>query len=101
CLAARPRLLWTTRGPAHATPQALALTLTVVPIAVGLNLVFGVAVAWAVARFRFPGRSVLVTIIDLPFSVSPVVAGLVFVLLFGPLRGSFVPWLPAPGITRL
>jgi sulfate transport system permease protein len=74
------------------TRAAIALTLTVAPIAVVLNLVFGVAAAWAIARFRFPGRALLVTLIDLPFSVSPVVAGLVFVLLFG-LQGYFGPWL--------
>jgi sulfate transport system permease protein len=74
------------------TRAAILLTLTVAPIAVGLNLVFGVAAAWAIARFRFPGRTLLVTLIDLPFSVSPVVAGLVFVLLFG-LQGYFGPWL--------
>jgi sulfate transport system permease protein len=74
------------------TRAAILLTLTVAPIAVVLNLVFGVAAAWAIARFRFPGRTLLVTLIDLPFSVSPVVAGLVFVLLFG-LQGYFGPWL--------
>ena len=63
----------------------------------GLNLVFGVAAAWAIARFRFPGRTLLITLIDLPFSVSPVVAGLVFVLLFG-LQGYFGPWLRDHGI---
>jgi sulfate transport system permease protein len=65
------------------TRHAIFLTLTVAPVAVALNLVFGVAAAWTIARFRFPGRAVLTTLIDLPFSVSPVVAGLVFVLLFG------------------
>jgi sulfate transport system permease protein len=74
------------------TRSAIALTLTVAPIAVVLNVVFGVAAAWAIARFRFPGRTLLVTLIDLPFSVSPVVAGLVFVLLFG-LQGYFGGWL--------
>src|SRR5438874_1600364 len=74
------------------TRAAILLTLTVAPIAVVLNVVFGVAAAWAIARFRFPGRTLLVTLIDLPFSVSPVVAGLVFVLLFG-LQGYFGPWL--------
>jgi sulfate transport system permease protein len=79
------------------TRAAILLTLTVAPIAVALNLVFGVAAAWAVARFRFPGRTLLVTLIDLPFSVSPVVAGLVFVLLFG-LQGYFGPWLRDHGL---
>jgi sulfate transport system permease protein len=69
----------------------------VAPAAVRANLVFGVAAAWAIARFRFPGRTLLVTLIDLPFSVSPVVAGLVLVLLFG-LQGYFGPWLKAHGI---
>ncbi len=75
------------RRPRHALAPIL-LTLTVAPIAVALNVVFGVAAAWAIARFRFPGRTLLLTLIDLPFSVSPVVAGLVFVLLFG-LQGYF------------
>src|SRR5947209_562468 len=61
-----------------------------------MNLVFGVAAAWCIARFRFPGRTLLITLIDLPFSVSPVVAGLVFVLLFG-AQGYFGPWLKAHG----
>jgi len=74
------------------TRAAIRLTLTVAPIAVVLNVLFGVSAAWAIARFRFPGRTLLVTLIDLPFSVSPVVAGLVFVLLFG-LQGYFGPWL--------
>ena len=65
------------------TQSAIGLTLLVAAIAVPLNLVFGVAAAWAVAKFEFPGKSVLVSLIDLPFSVSPVVAGLVYVLLFG------------------
>jgi sulfate transport system permease protein len=74
------------------TRHAILLTLTVAPVAVALNLVFGVAAAWLIARFRFPGRTLLTTLIDLPFSVSPVVAGLVFVLLFG-LQGYFGEWL--------
>jgi sulfate transport system permease protein len=79
------------------TRAAILLTLTVAPIAVLLNVVFGVAAAWAIARFRFPGRTLLVTLIDLPFSVSPVVAGLVFVLLFG-LQGYFGLWLRDHGL---
>ncbi len=79
------------------TRQSIFLTLTVAPVAVGLNLIFGVAAAWAIARFRFPGRTLLITLIDLPFSVSPVVAGLVFVLLFG-LQGYFGHWLQDHGI---
>ncbi|OWK40562.1 sulfate ABC transporter permease subunit CysW [Fimbriiglobus ruber] len=65
------------------TRHAIFLTLMVAPVAVAMNVVFGIASAWVIARFRFPGRAILTTLIDLPFSVSPVVAGLVFVLLFG------------------
>ena len=65
------------------TLSAIGLTLLVAAIAVPLNLLFGISAAWAVAKFEFPGKSVLVTLIDLPFSVSPVVSGLVYVLLFG------------------
>ncbi|HJS07608.1 MAG TPA: sulfate ABC transporter permease subunit CysW, partial [Pirellulales bacterium] len=61
-------------------------------ISVGLNLVFGLIAAWAVAKFEFPGKTLLITLIDLPFSVSPVVSGLVFVLLFGG-QGFLGPWL--------
>ncbi|ARP95711.1 sulfate ABC transporter permease subunit CysW [Bordetella genomosp. 13] len=71
---------------------AIKLTLLVAAIALPLNLLFGVAVAWAVTRFEFRGKQILVTLIDLPFSVSPVVAGMVFVLLFGS-QGWFGPWL--------
>ena len=63
------------------TRQSILLTLTVAPIAVGANLVFGVTAAGAIARFRFPGRTLLTALIDLPFSVSPVVVGLFLVLL--------------------
>jgi sulfate transport system permease protein len=76
----------------RAARKAVELTLTVVAITVPLNLVFGVAAAWAIARFRFRGRALLITLIDLPFAVSPVVAGLVFVLLFG-AQGALGPWL--------
>lgn len=79
------------------TVHALALTLTVAPIAVAANVVFGVAAAWAIARFDFPGKSLLTTLIDLPLSVSPVVAGLAFVLLFG-AQGFFGPWLREHGL---
>jgi sulfate transport system permease protein len=74
------------------TLKAIRTTLTVVPIAVGLNLVFGVAAAWATARFRFRGRTLLLALIDLPFAVSPVVAGLALVLIFG-AQGLIGPWL--------
>ena len=72
--------------------SAVRLTLLAAGIAVPLNLAFGVAAAWAIAKFRFPGKNVLVTLIDLPFSVSPVIAGLIFVLIFG-LQGWLGPWL--------
>ncbi|ABD89534.1 sulfate ABC transporter permease subunit CysW [Rhodopseudomonas palustris] len=81
-------------------PEALAaiwLTLVTAVISVGLNLIFGVAAAWAIAKFEFRGKTFLVTLIDLPFSVSPVISGLVFVLLFG-AQGFFGPWLMAHGI---
>ena len=82
------------------TRHSVLLTLTVAPLAVLCNLVFGVAAAWAITRFKFPGRTLLVTMIDVPFSVSPVVAGLMFVLLFG-LQGYFGPWLKANGFQIL
>jgi sulfate transport system permease protein len=77
-----------------AARAAVRLTLLVAAIAVPLNLVFGLAAAWAIARFRFIGRSLLLTLIDLPFAVSPVISGLIFVLLFG-LQGWLGPWLEA------
>lgn len=72
--------------------SALFLTLTVTLLSVPFNIVFGVAAAWAIARFHFPGRQALLTLIDLPFSVSPVVAGMMFVMLFGS-EGWFGSWL--------
>jgi sulfate transport system permease protein len=72
--------------------SAIRLTLLVAAIAVPLNMAFGVAAAWAIAKHDFPGKPVLLSLIDLPFSVSPVVSGLVYVLLFG-ARGWFGPWL--------
>jgi sulfate transport system permease protein len=72
--------------------SALRLTLFTAALAVPLNLVFGVAAAWAIARFEFRGKQLLTTLIDLPFAVSPVISGFVFVLLFG-ARGFFGPWL--------
>ncbi|MGH7418491.1 MAG: sulfate ABC transporter permease subunit CysW, partial [Candidatus Rokuibacteriota bacterium] len=77
--------------------EAITLTLVTAAIAVPLNLVFGVAAAWALAKFQFPGRSFLVTLIELPFAVSPVISGLVWVLLFG-LQGWLGPWLAAHDI---
>jgi sulfate transport system permease protein len=71
---------------------AIQLTLIAAGIAVPLNLLFGVAAAWAIAKFQFPGKSFLITLIDLPFSVSPVISGLVYVLMFG-LQGWLGPWL--------
>jgi sulfate transport system permease protein len=71
---------------------AIQLTLVTAVISVGLNLVFGVAAAWAIAKFDFRGKTLLVTLIDLPFSVSPVISGLVFVLMFG-AQGYLGPWL--------
>jgi len=77
--------------------QAIELTLIVAAVSVPLNAVFGVAAAWAIARFDFPGKNLLVTLIDLPFAVSPVISGLIFVLLFG-AQGLFGPWLVAHGV---
>jgi len=78
-------------------PVALAavrLTLTAAAIAVPVNLLFGLAAAWAISKFRFPGKNILITLIDLPFSVSPVISGMMFVLLFG-AHGFLGPWLAA------
>ncbi len=72
--------------------SAIKLTLITAAIAVPLNLVFGVAAAWAIAKYEFWGKSFLTTLVDLPFSVSPVVAGLIYVLIFG-AQGWFGPWL--------
>jgi sulfate transport system permease protein len=96
-LAAGLRTYWDRLVADPDTRQAILLTLTVAPAAVAANLVFGLAAAWAIARFRFPGRTVLMTLIDLPFSVSPVVAGLFFVLIFG-LQGYLGPWLRDHGL---
>ncbi len=88
---------------ALAEPEALSaikLTLAVAAISVGLNLVFGLIAAWAIAKFEFPGKTILVTLIDLPFSVSPVISGLVFVLLFG-AQGYFGAWLQSHNIQIL
>ncbi len=79
------------------TLHSIWMTLAVAPVAVVSNLIFGVAAAWAIARFRFPGRSVLTALVDLPFSVSPVVAGLMLVLLFG-MHGYFGLWLRDHGL---
>jgi sulfate transport system permease protein len=74
--------------------KAIQLTLLTAAIVVPLNVLFGVAAAWAIAKFQFRGKSVLLTLIDLPFAVSPVIAGVVYVLLFG-RQGWFGPWLAA------
>jgi sulfate/thiosulfate transport system permease protein len=87
---------WTNLVDDPDTLHAIVLTLTVVPIALVANTIFGVAAAWAVSRFSFPGRTILIAFIDLPFSVSPVVAGLMFVLIFG-LQGYFGAFLRADG----
>lgn len=82
------------------TMHAIKLTMFVAPIAVLANVVFGVAAAWAITRFRFPGRTLLTTIIDLPFAISPVVVGLMFVMLFGN-QGVFGTWLQQNGFKIL
>jgi sulfate transport system permease protein len=80
--------------------SAIRLTLLIAAISVGLNLVFGLVAAWAIAKFEFRGKTFLVSLIDLPFSVSPVISGLVFVLLFG-AQGFFGPWLASHNIRLL
>jgi sulfate transport system permease protein len=77
--------------------SALSLTVLTAGVAVPLNLLFGVAAAWAIAKFQFPGKSVLITLIDLPFGVSPVISGMVFILLFG-RQGILGPWVQAHGL---
>jgi len=74
------------------TLAAIKLTLAAAVVAVPLNLLFGVVASWAIAKFTFPGKNLLITLIDLPFSVSPVISGLIYVLLFG-RQGWFGPWL--------
>ncbi|AWK88869.1 sulfate ABC transporter permease subunit CysW [Azospirillum thermophilum] len=76
---------------------AIRLTLLVAAIAVPANLIFGVAASWCVAKFEFRGKNLLITLIDLPFSVSPVISGLIYVLLYG-MRGLLGPWLKSEGI---
>ena len=91
---------WSAYQAAIVEPDALAalqLTLTAAAIAVPANLVFGVAAAWAIGKFQFPGKQILITLIDLPFAVSPVISGLVFVLLFG-RQGIFGAALADAGI---
>ncbi|HMP72573.1 MAG TPA: sulfate ABC transporter permease subunit CysW [Kiritimatiellia bacterium] len=86
---------WSVYLASFSEPDAVAairLTLLTAAIAVPLNIVFGVSAAWAITKFRFRGKNVLITMIDLPFAVSPVIAGLIFVVLFG-ARGILGPWL--------
>ena len=75
-----------------AARSAIWLTLSTTAVVIPLNLVFGVAAAWCIAKFRFPGKALLISLIDLPFAISPVIAGLVFVLVFG-RNGWLGPWL--------
>jgi len=80
--------------------SAIRLTLLTAGIAVPLNLLFGLAAAWAIAKFEFTGKQLLITLIDLPFAISPVISGLIYVLLFG-LQGWLGPWLAAHDIKLL
>jgi sulfate/thiosulfate transport system permease protein len=95
-LAEGPGVYWDNLVADPDTRHSILLTLTVVPIALVANVAFGLAAAWSVSRFQFPGRALLTALIDLPFSVSPVVAGLMFVLIFG-LQGYFGPFLRRDG----
>jgi len=90
-----PQAWWEAIAHDPDTRHAIWLSLTVAPVAVAFNTIFGIAAAWLVARFRFPGRSLLVALFDVPFSVSPVVAGLALVLIFGRqgLLGPTLAWL--------
>jgi len=91
---------WAAYAEALREPMALSalrLTLLTAAIAVPLNLLFGLAAAWAIAKFDFPGKNALVTLIDLPFGVSPVISGMVFILLFG-RQGLLGPWAEAHGL---
>ena len=81
----------------HDALAAIKLTLLIAVISVPANVVFGVAAAWAIAKFEFKGKSFLISLIDLPFSVSPVTSGLIYVLIFG-AQGFFGPWLTAHGV---
>ncbi len=82
------------------TRSAIRLTLLVAAISVPLNIIFGISAAWAIAKFEFKGKAFLITLIDLPFSISPVISGLVYVLLFG-AQGLLGAWLKANGIVIL
>lgn len=89
---------WFAAVSSHDARAAIRLTLLVAAISVPLNVAFGLAASWAITKFDFRGKSLLVTLIDLPFSVSPVVSGLIFVLLFG-MQGLMGPWLREHDIT--
>jgi len=78
--------------------HAIYLTLLAAAIAVSMGTLFGLAAAWSIAKFQFAGKNLLITLIDLPFSISPVIAGLLFVILFSPTHGYFGPWLADHGI---
>jgi len=91
-----PAAWWRALAHDPDTRHAIWLSLTVAPLAVAINTVFGIATAWLVSRFRFPGRSLLITLCDIPFSVSPVVAGLALVLIFG-RQGLLGPTLASLG----
>ena len=95
-----PGTYWDNLFRDHDTFAAIKLTMIVAPTALLLNLVFGVTAAWAIAKFSFPGRTLLTALIDLPFSVSPVVAGLIFVLIFG-LQGYLGPFLRRDGYAAM
>ena len=84
--------IWVKSITDHDALEAIKLTLIVTFISVPVNTLFGIIAAWALAKFRFPGRDLIITLVDLPFAVSPVVAGLIFVLLFGS-QGWFGRWL--------
>jgi sulfate transport system permease protein len=91
-----PAVFWAALSDADGL-AAIRLTLLVAVIAVPLNLVFGVAAAWCIAKFEFPGKAFLTTLIDLPFSVSPVISGLIYVLLFG-ANSALYPWLQSENL---
>jgi sulfate transport system permease protein len=91
-----PAAWWRALAHDPDTRHAIWLSLTVAPLAVAINTIFGIATAWLVSRFRFPGRSLLITLCDVPFSVSPVVAGLALVLIFG-RQGLLGPMLASLG----
>jgi sulfate transport system permease protein len=87
-----PAAYWDNIANNPDTLHSIGLTLVVAPVAVVANVIFGVAAAWAISRFRFPGKTLLNSLLDLPFSVSPVIAGLMLMLIFG-LQGYLGPWL--------